>query len=78
MARILGLRRRGAGVRQQRRAAARIKLMVGLAITIGLAAGAAAARVPLDSWAGLLILFQQTLIGIAMGLTCGWCLPPST
>jgi flagellar biosynthetic protein FliR len=47
----------------------RIKLVVGLAVGIGLAgAFPVATSVPLDSWAGLLILFEQTLIGIAMGL----------
>jgi flagellar biosynthetic protein FliR len=46
----------------------RIKLVVGLAVGVGLAAFASVPAVPLDSWAGMLILFQQTLIGIAMGL----------
>lgn len=47
----------------------RIKLMVGLAITLGLLPVVPSATPEaIDSWAGILILFQQTLIGIAMGL----------
>ena len=47
----------------------RIKLMVGLAITLGLLPVVPSAPPEaIDSWAGILILFQQTLIGIAMGL----------
>ncbi len=47
----------------------RIKLMVGLAITLGLLpVMPSAPPEAIDSWAGILILFQQTLIGIAMGL----------
>jgi flagellar biosynthesis protein FliR len=57
----------------------RIKLMVGLAITLGLLP--VVPSVPpeaLDSWAGAPDPLQQTLIGIAMGLVLRWCLPPST
>lgn len=47
----------------------RIKLVVGLAVGISIApAFPVAANVSLDSWAGLLILLEQTLIGITMGL----------
>jgi flagellar biosynthetic protein FliR len=46
----------------------RIKLMVGLAITMGLLPVVPSPPEAIDSWAGILILFQQTLIGIAMGL----------
>ncbi|MDD3328132.1 MAG: flagellar biosynthetic protein FliR [Zoogloea sp.] len=47
----------------------RIKLVVGLAITMGLLPVVTATPPEaIDSWAGILILFQQTLIGIAMGL----------
>jgi flagellar biosynthetic protein FliR len=46
----------------------RIKLVVGLAVSRPRPAFPSVPAVPLDSWAGLLILFQQTLIGIAMGL----------
>ena len=47
----------------------RIKLMVGLAITLGLLpVMPSAPPEAIDSWAGILMLFQQTLIGIAMGL----------
>lgn len=48
----------------------RIRLMAGLAIAIGLAPTLPAVpSVPLGSWDGLLIIGQQTLIGLAMGLT---------
>jgi flagellar biosynthetic protein FliR len=48
----------------------RLKLVVGLAITIGLLPVLPPAQsVPLGSWNGLLMLFQQTITGIAMGLT---------
>lgn len=48
----------------------RIKLVVGLAIAIGLIpALPPAPPVPLGSWNGVLMLFEQSLIGIAMGLT---------
>jgi len=48
----------------------RIRLMTGLAIAIGLApALPTAPSVPLGSWDGLLIIGQQTLIGLAMGLS---------
>lgn len=47
----------------------RIKLVVGLAVTMGvLPVVTATPPEAIDSWAGILILFQQTLIGIAMGL----------
>lgn len=47
----------------------RIKLVVGLAITMGLLPVVTSTPPEaIDSWAGILILFQQTLIGIAMGL----------
>ena len=49
----------------------RLKLVVGLAIAIGLlpVLPPPAQSVPLGSWNGLLMLFQQTVTGIAMGLT---------
>ncbi len=48
----------------------RIKLMIGLAITIGLLpALPPTPAIPLGSWNGLLMLAQQSLTGIAMGLT---------
>ena len=48
----------------------RLKLVVGLAIAIGLLPVLPPAQsVPLGSWNGLLMLFQQTITGIAMGLT---------
>jgi flagellar biosynthesis protein FliR len=48
----------------------RLKLMVGLAVAIGLApALPEVAPIALNSWNGMLMLFQQTIIGIAMGLT---------
>lgn len=48
----------------------RIRLMVGFAIAIGLApALPTVPSIPLGSWDGLLIIGQQTLIGLAMGLT---------
>ena len=47
----------------------RVKLVVGLAVTMGvLPVVTATPPEAIDSWAGILILFQQTLIGIAMGL----------
>ena len=47
----------------------RIKLMVGLAVTLGLMPVVPSVpQAALDSWAGLLLIVQQTLIGIAMGL----------
>ncbi len=47
----------------------RIKLVVGLAVTMGvMPVVTATPPEAIDSWAGILILFQQTLIGIAMGL----------
>lgn len=47
----------------------RIKLVVGLAITLGvLPVVPSVPQAALDSWAGMLLLVQQTLIGIAMGL----------
>ncbi|MBL8434039.1 MAG: flagellar biosynthetic protein FliR [Zoogloea sp.] len=47
----------------------RIKLVAGLAVTMGvLPVVTATPPEAIDSWAGILILFQQTLIGIAMGL----------
>ncbi len=47
----------------------RVKLVVGLAVTMGLLPVVTATPPEaIDSWAGILILFQQTLIGIAMGL----------
>ena len=47
----------------------RIKLMVGLAVTMGLLPVVPSApQEAIDSWSGMLILFHQTLIGIAMGL----------
>ncbi|WP_398309733.1 flagellar biosynthetic protein FliR [Zoogloea sp.] len=68
LARVLGLI--GAGpVFGNNSLPRRIKLVVGLAVGIGVApAFPAATNVSLDSWAGLLILVEQTLIGIAMGL----------
>ena len=42
--------------------------MVGLAVTLPAAGDAVRPPEALDSWAGILMLFQQTLIGIAMGL----------
>lgn len=48
----------------------RIRLLAGLAIAVGLAPTLPSVpNVPLGSWSGLLILGQQTLIGLAMGLT---------
>ena len=47
----------------------RIKLMVGLAVTLGLMPVVPSVpQAALDSWSGLLLIVQQTLIGIAMGL----------
>ena len=47
----------------------RIKLMVGLAVTLGLMLVVPSVpQAALDSWSGLLLIVQQTLIGIAMGL----------
>lgn len=47
----------------------RIKLVVGLAVTMGvMPVVTATPPEAIDSWAGILILFQQTLIGVAMGL----------
>ena len=47
----------------------RVKLVVGLAVTMGvLPVLTATPPEAIDSWAGILILCQQTLIGIAMGL----------
>ena len=68
LARVLGLV--GAGpVFGNNSLPRRVKLVVGLAVGVGLApAFPSVPAVPLDSWAGLLILFEQTLIGIAMGL----------
>lgn len=48
----------------------RMRLLAGLAIAIGLAPDLPAVpSVPLGSWDGLLIIGQQSLIGLAMGLT---------
>ena len=47
----------------------RIKLMVGLAVTLGLMPVVPSVpQAALVSWSGLLLIVQQTLIGIAMGL----------
>ena len=47
----------------------RIKLMVGLAVTLGLMPVVPSVpQAALDSWSGLLLIVQQTHIGIAMGL----------
>lgn len=47
----------------------RLKLMIGLAIALGLTpALPPTPSVALGSWDGILILIQQTLIGLAMGL----------
>jgi flagellar biosynthetic protein FliR len=48
----------------------RVRLVVGLAITLGVAPSLApVAAIPLASWEGLLVLVQQTLVGLAMGIT---------
>src|SRR5574343_1110608 len=46
----------------------RIRLMVGLGITLGLApALPPMPSVPLGSWTGLLMIMQESLVGLAMG-----------
>ncbi|MDY0036683.1 MAG: flagellar biosynthetic protein FliR [Zoogloea oleivorans] len=69
LARILGLMG-SAPVFNNNAMPRRIKLMVGLAVAIGMVpALPAATPISLSSWNGMLMLLQQTIIGIAMGLT---------